>query len=267
MSDKEKEPDSEEKISSETIETEDVSGFPEAEQITSLLGEGFEMPTITQESEESAPSAEPEPVEDPETGESYYDEESQVFPTGEEKPEGEKDKKGRVFDPQLHAVDDNGNPKLNKKGYFIFLRKDKRGQVDTDAPRKAEHFETALLYFDTFTDTTSALLGDHWQPKNDDQRKSVARSIGKYLESEDAPSLNPRDEMLLKLGTYSAPRVVHTDTFDNFKLICSKCYMGVKSFWQTITGKKAPKRDTEKPEERPQAQEVTENDSDNTPSN
>jgi len=239
----------------------ELDGFPDAEQITNLLGDDFEMPTITTIGKESAPSAEPEPIDDPETGESYFDDETEQFARPNEDGERsvEKDEKGRPFDLQLHAVDENGNPKQNKKGYWVFLRKDKRGNVDMSSTHKAEHFETALLYFDGGTDLLAGVLGDHWKPTNEDQRKSVARSIGKYLESENAPVLTPKQEMLLKLGTYSAPRVVHTDTLDNFKLLCLKTVRGVKSFWQTITGKKKPRREAVKPEPVPQAEEIPNN--------
>lgn len=238
-------------------EDQNDNDFPDAVEIVDLLGDNFEMPSITTESEESAPSAEPEPIEDPETGESYFDDESQNFERPSEDDSiqtGEKDAKGRLFDPQQHATDSNGNPKYNKKGYFVFLRKDKRGKVDTDTPRKAEYYETGLMYFDGMTDTLAALLGDHWKPTNEDQRKSMGRSVGKYLESENAPALSPAQELLLKSATYSAPRVAHTDTIDNMKLIIGKSIMGVKNFWATLTGKKKAKKS--KPEPVEQAEEL-----------
>ena len=235
---------------------EQIDGFPDASQITTLIGDDFEMPTITTESEESAPSAEPEPIEDPETGESYFDESGEYErpENSDENQSGERDKKGRLFNPQEHAVDSNGNPKYSKKGYFVFLRKDKRGKVDTETPKKAEYFETAKLYFEGATDCLAGLLGDHWKPENDAQRDSVSRSIARYLETENAPTLTPKQEMMLKLGAYSAPRVTHTDTIDNVKILLTKSVLGVKTFWATITGKKKPKHN--KPEPAPIAEEI-----------
>lgn len=216
-------------------------GFPDAEEISTLIGADFSMPEITTENPDSAPTAEPEPIEDEETGESYYPDDSDGrYPNSD--TSRETDRKGRPFDPQLHATDENGNPKYSKKGYFVFLRKDKRGSVDVDAPKKAEYMETALLYFDGGVDALAGILGDHWKPANDDQRKAVARSIARYLESENSPAMTPKQEMLLRLGLYSAPRVTHTTTLDNAKLIIQKCSLGIRSFWATLTGKKSPKR-------------------------
>lgn len=246
-------PNEKEPIEEEQEKGDDIK-FPDAEEIKSLLGDEFEMPEITTASPDSAPSAEPEEGGEGDGEVFRWDEgDESARRENDERGSLEKDAKGRVFDPQLHSTDDNGNPRYNKKGLFIFLRKDKRGRVDTTEHTKAENFESALLYFDAFTDSASALMGEHWKPNNEDQRKAVAKSIARWLDTTEMEPLGPLEAMLLKVGTYSAPRVAHRDTFTNLRVKIVSTWWGVKDFWATLTGKK---RKSEKPEPRPVAQEI-----------
>jgi hypothetical protein len=63
------------------------------------------------------------------------------FPTAPAKPTGIKDSRNTIFDAKRHAVDDKGNPRLNKNGNFISNKvgrpagsKSKNGEKVADLP-------------------------------------------------------------------------------------------------------------------------------------
>lgn len=142
-----------------------------------------------------------------------------------EKSEAEqiKDSKGDIFDPAIHAVGEDGKPKLTpKKGQFAKIRlpKDKpvpSGMVSGPTPQAitANQRATAIVISGVFIQTGCVIFGDEWQPEKTqkyDEKAYLIESTEEYLRVSGMETLPPWLLLVVAYGSYGLKRFTRPQT-------------------------------------------------------
>ena len=161
--------------------------------------------------------------------------------TGEGKPTGSgnngtgigiggfhRDDKGNLFDPDMHAVDGEGNPVKNKDGSFRKNRGRKKGQssgsegsggVDGNAAGvdKRTALEAGRATAQTIFTLGRALGGDEWAPMIDrekgiDEPAQMTDAWAGYYEAVGIKDMPPWMPVVIAMGTYALPRLQKPQT-------------------------------------------------------
>ncbi len=127
------------------------------------------------------------------------------------------------FDPAIHAVTSDGQPKLNKDGSLAKKRGRKGGAVNEaqiQAPQNAtaqspptiqaqapvNHKVIAQQYAHIFFIAGYSLFGSDWLPDDTQEKQVVEKSIQTYVEANNVEAMSPGIGLLLTLGAYSVKK-------------------------------------------------------------
>jgi hypothetical protein len=148
------------------------------------------------------------------------------------------------FDPEIHATNPDGSPKLKAGGGFQKRRGRKpgnpaprvqvSGESEPDAPKTAQENGASKIvvaapispkviaqqYASVFFALGFGVFGDEWLPESVDERKMVESSIQTYVESEGVEPMSPGIGLVVTLGAYAlkkAQRPVIKSKLEIFK--------------------------------------------------
>jgi len=135
----------------------------------------------------------------------------------EEPKEGEDaklvDDLGVVFDPEIHAVDKEGNPKKGVKNQFIKKRGPKGGKREHTSGLVDGRFDKAEIeavsegYFSAFKALGSSFLGEEFSEHTKEEGEYVKKSIEAVCLESGSTGLSPKQSLALALSLYTAPRL------------------------------------------------------------
>ena len=206
----------------ETAEAE-VFGGPEAEPLTPAdinpTVEGWPEPTHN--AKEQAPADQPAPngaqPNAPQSGEL-------------------KDRKGRVFNPQIHSSNPDGTPKFNKNGLFIFKG---AGRPKGSAANEAEDYgadnydaqaeQMLRLYYGGMQ---TVFDDDAWQPTDEAEHTFVKNPLARVFREMQMPQLPAKLEFGLAFSAYNIKRTQSPKTKEKLIIL----WLRVRAWF----GKKKP---------------------------
>lgn len=124
-----------------------------------------------------------------------------------------------VFDPTIHAVDDNGNPKRKLDGTYAKKRGRKPGQTDNGSakpsssgsntvtePKTVNYKGTAKVLCGMVFGGLEGVFGAAWKP-SDGERSSIEDATETYCQSKEIGDLPPGILLLMVVGMYALPRL------------------------------------------------------------
>lgn len=114
------------------------------------------------------------------------------------------DTKGNVFDPDVHALDGDGNPSVTSAGKF--RKKRKRKETGPDDPEvlareKAAHYATQLFIMGGVT-----VFGEEWEADSKEE-KLLNSAFDDYMESAGMIHIPPGLVLCVALSGYAARRI------------------------------------------------------------
>jgi hypothetical protein len=126
------------------------------------------------------------------------------------------------FNPNIHAVDATGNPIKTKSGQFAKKRGRKAGQqannpnpsssqAEPQSNPQVNYAGLASLATSMVFGMLSSTLGDHWQPKPE-ENAAITECTAKYMESLGMTDIPPGILLICVVGLYALPRALHPDT-------------------------------------------------------
>lgn len=148
------------------------------------------------------------------------------------------------FDPEIHATNPDGSPKLKAGGGFQKRRGRKPGnpaprvqvsdESEPDAPKTAQENGASKIvvaapvspkiiaqqYASVFFALGFGAFGDEWLPESAEEKKMVETSIQTYVESEGVEPMSPGVGLVITLGAYAlkkAQRPVIKSKLEIFK--------------------------------------------------
>lgn len=148
------------------------------------------------------------------------------------------------FDPEIHATNPDGTPKLKAGGGFQKRRGRKPGnpqprihvsvESEPDAPKTTQENGAAKIvvaapispkviaqqYASVFFALGFGAFGDEWLPESAEEKKMVESSIQTYVESEGVEPMSPGVGLVITLGAYAlkkAQRPVIKSKLEIFK--------------------------------------------------
>lgn len=146
-------------------------------------------------------------------------------------PKRPTDKSGATFDPDLHAVDSDGKPKLTKSGNFALKRGRKAGHKSKvnapgkDTPKESDQEKRKREDNRVMGETAAAMTinlglaigGDEWQPKIDEtsginEAEYLAGVWGQWFAAKDMDDIPPNMALALGLAYYVIPRMAQPKT-------------------------------------------------------
>lgn len=155
-----------------------------------------------------------------------------------------RDRKGRVFDPNIHSANPDGSPKFNKNGLFIFKgvgkpKKNTGPAADDSEDYGADQYDAqAQQIVHLVTGSAAAFFDDEkWLPENAGQNDMVKNPTARFLRENNMPQLPAWMECSLAWTGYSLPRMQSPKTREKLVII----WLRVRSWF----GKK--KKDTPAP--------------------
>lgn len=131
------------------------------------------------------------------------------------------DKDGVIFNPELHAVDKDGNPSLTSTGKFRKRRGISKVAVKGEAEKTVQDEQAAraagILCADMMIGSAVTLLGEEWvpigsqgqqQPIKFDEHSNLRRAFGDYFVARGIKDFPPGIMLTIALTSYAAPRLV-----------------------------------------------------------
>lgn len=123
------------------------------------------------------------------------------------------------FDPLIHAVDQDGQPKRKPDGTYSMKRGRKPGQTRTAPPKdgpmkttvspaRAAAVESAML----FAYGGVSIFGDEWKPKSDAEIQGLENAFERYYVAKGIVEFPPTVGLVVALAAYSVPRLATTNT-------------------------------------------------------
>lgn len=182
-----------------------------------------------------------------------------------------KDKRGDTFDPNIHAVEEDGTPKMTAAGNFSKKRGRKAGQTnstlntgsvqkpqETIDPQKAlknKQRQAGNAAANTLITLGVVMGGEEWQPiKNEehgiDEKFTLEMAFSDYFEAKQMEDIPAGIALSIAIIGYAAPRFTMPKTQERSKSLWGK----VKKWWINRKLKKhglkaeEVKKDTEKQE-------------------
>lgn len=159
---------------------------------------------------------------------------------------GLTDRHGRAFDPSLHEVDAEGNPKLNRDG-FLAGKPGRPGKSekpsfsmgeDAQTPQDTPNVKSVIQNQNAAKITTAlfiklgvAAFGDEWYPQKFqiqdmnvtvDEQKEMITAFEEYFKSKGVKDLTPGWTLVLTLAGYAAMRMNQQKTQSRFKVFAGK---------------------------------------------
>lgn len=131
------------------------------------------------------------------------------------------------FDPMAHAVNPDGSPRMKSTGGFAAKRGRKPGQTSAAATSgkritqvamltgpdvSAQNEATAKLCANILINGGVQVFGDHWKPSDKNEADGLKCAFKDYFDSIGGVNLPPSVALLIAVGMYSAPRVMHPDS-------------------------------------------------------
>lgn len=156
------------------------------------------------------------------------------------------------FDPEIHAVNPDGTPKLRANGSYALKRGRKRGGTFpapgtdhatagnpdpgadtvqatppvTSAPQVAaatlNNAQTALFLVTSVTGVLSRAIGPEWTAEKSEV-KGLSDATKAYLDATGGLNLSPGIALSLAIASYAAPRFAHENTRSRFGRIYDWC--------------------------------------------
>jgi len=135
-----------------------------------------------------------------------------------------------AFDPSIHEVDGNGNPRLTKDGKF----RRKRGRANVNKSTNESGIGVSSGGIDSkpvgmdFTATGKMFAGimfggfqavfdsEEWEPNNS-ERSQIENATVKYCESQNIADIPPGIALVLCVGMYALPRLAMPNTREKLK--------------------------------------------------
>lgn len=177
---------------------------------------------------------------------------------------GYTDRQGRSFDPSLHEVDEQGNPRLNRDGFLAGKpgRPGKgekiqasnpspspdREQDKPDAPTASElanNQSLAKITTSLFINISVGVFGEEWLPRRYripdmgvtiDEQLQMQEAFEQYFRAKNMKDLTPGWALVFALSGYAAARMTQPKTQSRFKIITAKAFsFGAKLFGK-VTG-------------------------------
>jgi hypothetical protein len=157
------------------------------------------------------------------------------------KYDGLKDRKGRAFDPNLHDVDENGDPILTTKGTLKMLKagrpkKNIQSKLNTESSAPKVATSSGLVDQNNYNDArpagvTSAhmlmtggvmLFGDEWRPvidekKGIDERANLEDAFTEYYASRGVKDMPASAVLITAILGYALPRFSKPKTQEKAK--------------------------------------------------
>lgn len=141
-----------------------------------------------------------------------------------------------IFDPEIHAVDEAGNPKKNQDGSYAKKRGRKKGSTNTATNVSAIPVENqpnpAVLQMAIMATNCTILLGmaiggDEWIPKREpsiglDERGLLHKGWSDYLATTDMQAIPSWMGLAIALSAYSLPRVMLPKTKSRIAILWGK---------------------------------------------
>jgi hypothetical protein len=137
------------------------------------------------------------------------------------------------FDPNAHAVNADGTPRMKSTGGYAAKRGRKPGQ--TSAIKKgspivsmgvadlgAQNEATAKLCANILINGGVQVFGDHWKPTDKAEAEGLKCAFKDYFDSIGGVNLPPSVALIIAVGMYSAPRVMHPDSQAKIQLWTGK---------------------------------------------
>lgn len=158
-----------------------------------------------------------------------------------------KDKRGRAFDPAIHEIDENGNPKLNRDGLLSIragrpsAKSETSGNIETDPVLKtrANSAKLAKLATNTFFRLGYAIGGEEWLPiktQEYDEESDLNSLFADYFNAKGLIELTPGWALLAGVGTYAGIRATQPKTQSGLKSLWSKSVFVAKKVMSGISG-------------------------------
>lgn len=156
------------------------------------------------------------------------------------------------FDPEIHAVNPDGTPKLRTNGSYALKRGRKRGGTFpvpgadhatagipdpgadtaqatppvTSAPQVAaatlNNAQTALFLVTSVTGVLSRAIGPEWAAEKSEV-KGLSDATKAYLDATGGLNLSPGIALSLAIASYAAPRFAHENTRSRFGRMYDWC--------------------------------------------
>ena len=130
-----------------------------------------------------------------------------------------RDKKGNLFNPELHATNDNGEPTYNNDGSFRKKRGRKKGSVN-GTPQGGQNNQAELqkclaagrATAQTIITLGIAIGGEEWQPIIDPQKginepQMLADAWAEYYQAAGVVDMPPWMGVIIATGMYASPRM------------------------------------------------------------
>jgi hypothetical protein len=125
------------------------------------------------------------------------------------------------FDPNAHAVNADGTPRMKTGGGFAAKRGRKPGQTSQGknvATKSAtlqaspQNEVTAKLCANVLINGGVQLFGPHWAPIDKQEGDSLKGAFKDYFDSIGGVDLPPGIALVIAVGMYTLPRVMHEET-------------------------------------------------------
>ena len=142
-----------------------------------------------------------------------------------------QDKNGNPFNPEIHRVDENNKPILNKNGTL----KVKYRKKVTNEPEQAMSNQNAGQLFATYTVViATSLFGEDFIPKKTkeiDEMSMLTKAYAEYFETKNIEDIPPGYVLLGSLSLYFLPRLMAKTAQASIKT-------KIKYLWTKTFGKK-----------------------------
>lgn len=141
---------------------------------------------------------------------------------------------GEAFDPDKHALNADGTPRLKVDGTLAAKRGRKRAGA---APVNPSHLDPsqsqapdpslsnaalAKIIFGSVTGAMSRMVGPEWAPETPAEEKYMTGAIKAYFDAYGPVDISPAWGLLLAVGAYSAPRFAKENTRTKFQVAVRK---------------------------------------------
>lgn len=224
-------------------DTEDPNLKAVAENMSELTPEVIEKQKKDLKAENTAPAASPAPAS--------------------KGIRGKTDRQGRTFDPSLHEVDSEGNPKINRDGFLAGKpgrpvrneknRQEGQGFSPENKQSAAEPSPQSIAQNQNLSRITTALFirigvgvfGEEWLPQRYeikdmgvtiDEQAELQNAFDQYFRAKNMKDLTPGWALVLALSGYAAARVTKPTTQSRFKIIAGRVGNLTGKFFSKVTG-------------------------------
>ena len=150
------------------------------------------------------------------------------------------DSAGTLFNPELHAVDKEGNPSVTPLGKFRKKRGASKVATQTDAAKQIADEQAAraagMLCADMIVGSACTLLGPEWQPVGPDMKQApiefdehanLRKAFGDYFVAKGISDFPPGIALTIAVSSYAGPRLAAGEETKS-RLTKAKFWIGEK---------------------------------------